>query len=176
MKKYIYLLPFFALFFIGCENGSVTFNVNDSSNSTIEGQLPISLPFHLPIIPITSSNTTEYENNNTAPDLIKQVVLEDLTVTITNPSNEDFSFLEGISISILYSDQSDDEDGVVIAYLENINSSDRIIHLTPSGANLVPFLKEDSYKLKTEATVKEILMYDVDIKIDLKFKITADLL
>ncbi|MBN2664475.1 MAG: hypothetical protein JXR68_12565 [Bacteroidales bacterium] len=175
MKK---TLIFFAIILMlwSCKNGSVSFYVNDSSNSTIEGQLPINLPFNLPIIPISSTNTTEYENNQTVPDLLEEVNLEDLSISITNPANDDFSFLKAIEISILFSDQDDNEDGVLIATLDNINSADKIIHLTPTGANLIPYLKTDSYKLKTKATVNEILLYDVDIKIDLRFKITAKLL
>lgn len=175
MKKTILFFAAITMLW-SCDNGSVTFNVNDTSTSTIQGQLPISLPFNLPIMPISSTNTTEYDNNNTAPDLIKNVILDNLAITITNPTNEDFSFLKAIEISILFADQSDDEDGVLIASLDNINSSSTVINLTPSGANLIPYLKTDSYKLKTKATVKEVLTHDVDIKIDLKFKITADLL
>jgi len=176
MKKLAFLL-FISIFVFSCdEGGSVSFYVNDSSTSTIESSLPINLPFNLPILAVTSTNTKEFENNKTAPNLIKAVVLETITVTVTSPDNEDFSFLDAIEISILTPDQDDNDDGEVIAYLENINSSDRVITLTTTDVNLIPYLKLDSYKLKTEATVKEVLLHDVDIKIDLKFKITADLL
>ncbi len=175
MKK-IFLLSILAMFFWGCENGSVSFYVNDSSTSTIKSQLPINLPFNLPTPTITTNNTKECENNKTTPEMITAVSLEGVTISITSPANEDFSFIKSFSVSILHSDQSDSEEGVLIASLDNINSSDRVIYLTTSGANLVPYLKEDSYKLKTSVETKEFLTHDVDIKIDLKFKVTADLL
>ncbi|MBN2892105.1 MAG: hypothetical protein JXL97_09575 [Bacteroidales bacterium] len=171
MKKYV----FFALVFIfaSCVDGMITFYVNDSTDTTIESSFPINLPINIPIPPVSTTATQEYENNKTAPNLIEEVILEKLTVTITNPSTEDFSVLKSVHI---YMKKSDDSDKVEVAYLDNISSTAKSVDLICTEANLVEYLREDSYKIDTEVEVKEYLLHDVDIHIDLKFNVTAKVL
>lgn len=173
MKKYLFLA--IVLIFMSCNKEGITFYVSDSTSTTIKSNplLPLDLPFNLPIIPVTTTATQEYENNKTAPDLLEEVSLNKLSVTITSPATEDFSPIESIHITIK---KSDDSAPVEIAYLDNINSSAKTIDLTCTDANLVEYLREDSYKLDTKVKVKEYLTHDVDIQIDLKFKIIAKLL
>ncbi len=173
MKKVLFFAIISSLLW-SCENGMVVFYVNDTSETTIEGQFPVNLSFNIPIPKITSNNTQEFENNNTAPELIKEVNLEQLTLTILSPTDEDFSFLESMTISIKKDDN--DTDPKVLAYIENINSTAKTIDLVTTDENLVEYLKEESYQLVTKATVKEYLTHDVDVQIDLKFKVKADVL
>lgn len=169
------ILVCFILILFSCDKGSVSFYINDSSTTTIKSTLPfeINLPFNIPVGSVNSTSSQEYENNNTTPDLISDVSLEKLTVTITNPADEDFSFLKAIHISIEKSDGSDKKE---IAYLDNISSTANSINLNSTGENLVPYLQDDSYKLETSVTVREAPAHDIDLKIDLKFKVTAKLL
>lgn len=172
MKK-IALALVIVLSFIGCNKGRITFYVNDSTTTTVKSVIPINLPYDIPVGQINSTNTQEYQNNNTAPDLIESVNLDKLTVTITSPADEDFSFLKSIHI---YIKKSDDSDKVEIAYADNIDPNAHSITLTPTDANLVPYLKESSYKVDTKVEIKKVLTRDVDLRIDLKFKVTAKLL
>ncbi len=148
----------------------ITFYVNDTVETTIPATLNIDLPFNIPIPPVSTSATQEFENKHTAPDLLQEVSLVNLTMTITNPANEDFSFLKDIYVYIQKSDGSDEQ---LIAYATDINSSSQSISLTCTGENLVPYLQDTSYKLRLKVKAKEILTHDVDITISLKFKITA---
>jgi len=175
MKKYILFLfsAIMPFLFNSCEEGDVVFYVNDTATTTIRNTLPIALPYNIPIPDVTTTSSKEYENNNTTSDLIKDVSLEKITVNITNPANEDFSFLKEIHIYIKKSDDSDKQE---LAYLKDINSSATSIDLTTTDVNLVPYLKDSSYKLETEVTLKEYLTHDVDIRIDLKFKVRAGVL
>ncbi|MEA3450448.1 MAG: hypothetical protein U9Q83_00930 [Bacteroidota bacterium] len=174
LKKVIYLVLFSVISLYSCNNG-VTFYLNESTETTIEGSLPFNLnvPFNIPVGLINNSSSDEFENNKTIPSLINEVSLNKVTVTITSPADEDFSFLEAIHISIEYSDGSNKKE---IAYLDNISSSATSIELDITNENLVPYLQEDSYKIDTEVTVKEAPGHDIDLKIDLKFKITANIL
>ena len=171
MKKAFFLI--FVIVFASCQDGMITFYVEDSAETTIKSTIPINLPFNLPIIPVTTTATKEYENNKTTPELIQNVDLESLKITVTSPSYEDVSVLKSIHI---YIKKSDDTDKVEIAYSDNISSSDKSIELTCKDVNLVEYLREESYKIDTEVEVKEILLHDVDIQIDLKFKILAKIL
>lgn len=169
------ILVFSFLILFSCDKGLVSFYINDSSTTTIKGSLPYGLntPFNIPVGTVNSTSSQEFDNNKTTPDLIKEVSLEKLTVSITSPADEDFSFLKSIHISIEKSDGSEKKE---IAYLDNINSSANSINLTTTGENLVPYLQDDAYKLETSVTVKEAPGHDIDLKIDLKFKVSAKLL
>lgn len=151
----------------------IGFYVSDSTTTTIPAQTPINLPFNIIIPPVQSSNTKEFENNKTAPDLIKTVELRQLKLTILSPSDATFSFLKSISIYIMKSDGSSKKK---IAYNDNVNSASKTLELQPTGENLVPYLRESTYKLETEYTVKEIPTHDIKIQIDLKFYVTAGVL
>lgn len=175
MKKYLFFSAFviIALFFVSCNNGKVTFYINDTAKTTIKSTYNINVPFNIPVGSISSNNTNEYQNNNTAPDLIESVSLEKLDLTITNPANEDFSFLKSIHI---YIKKSDDSDKKEIAYMDDINSSAQSISLTCTKENLVTYLRDSTYKLDTKYTIREVPGHDIDLRIDLKFKVVASIL
>jgi hypothetical protein len=156
-------------------NGMVTFYLNQSSNTTIKSTVPgVNVPFNIPVGSVSTSSSQEFENNNTTPDMIKEVSLQKLTITITNPADEDFSFLKSMEI---YIEKSDGSDKQLLASIDDVNSSAQTIELTPSkDVNLVPYLKEDSYKLDTKVTIREAPGHDIDIRIDLRFKISAKIL
>ena len=151
----------------------ITFYVEDSTETTIKSSIPINLPFNLPILPVTTTATKEYENNKTTPELIEEVSMDNLKITVISPSNEDVSILKSIHI---YIQKSDDTERLEVAYLDNINASDKSIELICKDVNLVKYLREESYKIETKVEVKEYLLHDVDIRIDLKFKVLAKLL
>lgn len=175
LKKSLIIILLFSISLFSCEKGMVTFYLNESTETTVHSSLPIGLnvPFNIPVGSVNNNSANEFENNKTIPKLINEVSLNKVTVTITSPADEDFSFMKAIHISIEKSDGSDKKE---IAYLDNINSSANSIELEITNENLVPYLQEDSYKIDTEVTVKEAPGHDIDLKIDLKFKISAKIL
>jgi hypothetical protein len=46
--------------------------------------------------------------------------------------------------------------------------------LTPTSEKLDKYIKASSYKLRTEAVIKESLTTDITVKADMKFQVTAD--
>ncbi len=171
MKRIIYLL-LIILLFPGCFlwNG-VTIYVTDSIDETIPATTTL-LPFDLPIPTVTTSATTELENQGVLPSQIKEVILKDMVITITNPADQDFSFLDAIYVYIQDKDGNNEQE---IAYLENISSTAKVITLNTKDVNLVDYIREGKYKLRVKVKVKKVLNHDVDVRIDLKFKILAKL-
>lgn len=169
MKRILLSFYFFVIILFSCSKG-ITFYVHDKASTTIKSQIPINSPVNMPIPPVTSSNTQEYENHKTAPDLIKTVTIEELVLMITNPANENFSFLKSF---YLYIKKSDDSNKKLIAYANPIDVSTSTLKLTCTKENLVDYLRESTYKLETEYTVKKVPLHDVNIQINLDFKIRA---
>jgi len=151
----------------------LTFYISDQSETVIESNLlpfNLSLPFEFPIPEITTNSEKEFENNNTKIELVKDISVEEVKLTITSPDDKTFSFLKSIHIYI----STNDEPEIEIAYKDNIESDAKIIELTTTKEDLDKYVKSPKYKLRTEATVRETLTQDVGLLIDLKFKVTAD--
>jgi hypothetical protein len=148
----------------------LTFRINDSTSIRIESSSPLNLPLGIPTPAVTSNSQQQYENNNTSKNLVKDVKLEELKLTITDPPSKTFSFLKSIHVYI----STDQSDEIELASLENVSTSVNVINLTPTKEKLDTYAKAPSYVLRTEVETDEALTEPVDIQVDLKFVVTAD--
>jgi len=148
----------------------LTFYVDDQTEIVIESSLPFSLPIEVPTPDITTNSDEEFSNNGTNADLVKDVYLSELKLSIESPEDKTFSFLKSIHIYI----RTDDSDEIELAFKDDISSDARVINLKTSGSRLDKYLKADGYKLRTKVTTRETLTQDISILVDMKFKVTAD--
>lgn len=173
MKKTLIFVPLTLLLMLSCEEVDkiLTFRISDQTSIRIEQNAsPVSLPLEIPTPEVTSNSSQQYENNRTQASLVKDVKLEQLTLTITDPSAKTFSFLKTVRIFI----SSNESDEIQLAFAENITSGSNTLALTPTKEKLDAYLKASSYNLRTEVTTDETLTESVDIRVDLKFLVTAD--
>ena len=164
---------FLMVFFVtGCEeiDKALTFTINDQTSIQIEGSSPLNLPLEIPTPAVTSNSQQQYENNNTRADLVKDVRLDQLKLTITDPASKTFSFLKTIRIYI----SSDQNNEIQLAALENISSNANTLELTPTEEKLDVYAKAPSYSLRTEVITDETLTQTVEVQIDLRFIVTAE--
>ena len=156
----------------GCEevDDLLTFHISDRTTVTIESTASLGLPLNIPTPAVTSNSEQQYQNNNTHADLVKDVKLEQLKLTITNPSNKSFSFLQGIRIFI----STSQEDEIELASLENISATTGTLELIPTQQKLDTYAKASSYSLRTEVITDETLTENVEVQVDLRFRVTAD--
>jgi hypothetical protein len=148
----------------------LTFRINDSTSIRIESSSPLNLPLGIPTPAVTSNSQQQYENNNTSKNLVKDVQLEELKLTITDPPSKTFSFLKSIHIYI----STDQSDEIELASLENVSTNVNVVNLTPTKEKLDVYAKAPSYSLRTEVETDEALTQPVDIQVDLRFVVTAD--
>ena len=148
----------------------LTFHFSDRTQIRIQSASPLNLPVEIATPAITSSSHQQFENNNTKAELVRDVKLEQLKLTIVSPSGKTFSFLKNIRIFI----STDESDEIELASLDNIASPTGILELTPTIEKLDVYAKSSSYNLRTEVTTDETLTQDVDVQVDLKFRVTAD--
>ncbi len=170
MKTKNFFLAFFLLaIFSGCNKAGVNFLISNQADFRVESSSPLNLPFEMGTPDVTTNSSQEFQNNNTASNLIKEVKLEELKLTITSPSGKTFSFLK--SVQIFISTNSSDE--IELASLDNIATTATSISLTTSTQNLDKYVKASSYKLRTRVVTKETLTQAVDIRAAIKFRIKA---
>ncbi len=148
----------------------LTFTISDEYSFTVPSIIPVGFPLDVTTPEIPSSSSTEFQNNKTNANLVKDVILSELKLTITNPTDKTFSFLKSIHIYI----STDGTDEVELAYLDDINIVANSISLTTTATKLDKYIKASKYKLRIKAITKEALTTDVSIKSEMKFKVTAN--
>ena len=162
----------FIIILSGCKKLGVNFAINHQANFRVEAASPLNLPFEVGTPDVTTNSSQQFDNNNTAANLIKEIKLEELKLSITNPSTKTFSFLKSVDIYI--STNSNDE--ILLASLSNISSTAQSINLTTTMQDLSSYVKANSYKLRTSVITKETVTQAIDIRADIKFKVKAGLL
>lgn len=173
MRKSIIFSALAVLLILSCEEVDkiLTFRISDQTSIRLaQNTSPISLPLEIPTPAVTSNSEQQYENNKTHASLVKDVKLEELKLTITDPSAKTFSFLNTIRIFI----STNETDEIELAFAENVSSQSNTLVLTTTNEKLDAYIKAPSYNLRTEVVTDETLTEDVDIRVDLKFLVTAD--
>lgn len=170
--KAITVLAILVLFIVSCSeiDKLLTFTISNQTTFKVESGLPFNSPFEVPTPDVTTNSTSEFKNNNTKVDLVKDVKLQELKLTITSPTDKTFSFLKSVHMYI--STNADDE--TELAYQNDINSTANNINLTCTTQKLDKYIKASSYKIRTTVTIRETVTQDITVKADMKFKVTAD--
>lgn len=165
------MLPAILLILTMCKKDEwFTFTITDSTTFDITPITPIALPYELPLPDITTNSEQEFKNNNTSVGLVKEIKLSTLDLFIQNPADKTFSFLKAISIYI----RTNDDDEILLATKTDIDSDAKMISLNTTEAILDKYVKADSYKLRTEVTLRETLTQAVTIEAKMKYNVKAD--
>ncbi|WP_035670831.1 hypothetical protein [Flavobacterium sp. 83] len=166
------ILSLFALFIVSCSvvDKLLTFTVSNETSFKIASGFPLNLATEIITPDVTTNSSAEFQNNNTKADLVKDVKLTELKLTITDPTDKTFSFLKSIHLYI----STDANDEIELAYLDNINSTVNTINLICTPEKLDKYIKASSYKIRAKAVIKETVTKDITVKSDMKFKVTAD--
>lgn len=147
----------------------LTFEISSTENIKIPATSLVTIPIISPVdVPVNSEES--FEQNNTRANLVKEVVLQNLTLTITDPATDNFNFLKSISISI----GTDQNDKVEIASLDSVPLGVSTIQLKPKNIKLDKYIKASNYTLYTAARIRSSINHDLTVKADSKFKVTAD--
>lgn len=182
-RNFIYT-PFFTLFMkqvllalvvlvafvsTSCEKleGLLTFNIKQETNMEVPAApVLITDPVLLPPVRVTASE--EFKSNKAK--MVKDIVLNQLDLTVTSPQNANFDFLKDIEIYIAVEGKSD----VKVAYLTEVPQGVKTISLKTTNVKLDEYIKADSYTIQTRVTFAKRVEQKTNIKADMNFKLTAD--
>ncbi|MES2799449.1 MAG: hypothetical protein V4638_05500 [Bacteroidota bacterium] len=171
MKNLLLLLSIVLFSLTSCEK-LFYFPINLESEVTIPSTVGAFLPFSLTTPAITTNAVSTFEANNTAKEHVKSIVLNKLILTITDPSSEDFSFLNSINIFISANGLGEKK----IAYISDIPATvGNEIECICVAEDLQEFVKNDQFILRVESTVDETLTQDIKINLDTRFLVKAKL-
>lgn len=133
----------------------------------------VNLPLNLLTPEVETNSQQTLESNDTRKDLIEEIHLDNLTLTITSPSNGSFSFLRSIGIYI----SADGLPETSIAWKDSVPpSSGNTLQLDVSGNELKEYIKKDRYTLRVTTVTDELLSTDQHIDIHSVFFVNAKLI
>lgn len=178
MKTTFFLLITGFLFFTSCNlqekiDDITTFEISNSVEFSIPSSSLVNVPIDIGTPDINTSSKQTFENNNTRADLVENVNLSELKLTITNPNDRTFSFLKSLKIYI-----SNDSDGkTLIAENQDIPENvSNTLDLETTGTDLSQYIKEETYNLEFEAVTRETTNSKTDIESNMVFEVRAKIL
>ncbi len=150
-----------------------TFTITNEVNFSVPSSTVVDLPVNLRTPDVSSSSEQSFENNNTRADLVENVNLSSLNLTITSPDTRTFSFIKSIEIYI-----SNDEQGeTLIAEMQDIPTNvGSNLALEATGANLDEYIKKSTYSLRYRVVTRETVNSATDIKAAMAFEVKAKIL
>lgn len=166
MKKYFVLCSLIVAL-SGCQKlfNFTYFNMEFNEYAVIKSAVGANLPFNFLTPNIETNADSVFESNDSRKKYIEEIILEELQLTITSPSNGDFSFLENIKIYIT----SEGIEESLIAWSDNITSEAKVINLTTTNADLQQYIKADRFSLKVSVETDEIITSEYTIYIHTDF-------
>ncbi|QCX40107.1 hypothetical protein FF125_17250 [Aureibaculum algae] len=175
MQKYFLVLILMMATIISCDeiDNLTKFTMDYDSSMTIPSSTGINLPFVLNTPQMETNSESEFESNNTHKDLIEDIRLRVLDLTLVSPDNEDFSFLESIKIYIVAEGLQELE----IAFNEDVSETiGKTLELQTVDVDIQEYIKKDKFSLKVQAVTDEVLTSDHQIDIHSEFFVDAKIL
>ena len=172
--KRIFWLMCLALFsaIVACEklDELTTFNIKNETEVSIPSQSGLNIPIILRSPEVKTSSEQTFKNNNTRADLVETAHLSELLLTITAPEGQNFNFLNEISLYI----KDDEGNEELIAFRKSIpEDGSQVLSLETTSTNLKPYIQKEAFSLRTEVKTDQIVNHQVDIKINMTFRVKA---
>ena len=139
----------------------------------VESSMPINTPFNIMTLDVETNSESTFEVNDTRKDLIEEIKLTTLTLTINMPTDADFSFLESINVFISAEDLEEVEIAFKDSIPEDIGNS---INLETIRIDIKEYIKKDNFNLRLSTVTDEILTRDHEIDVHSVFYVDAKIL
>jgi len=174
MKKQFILFIALITVFYSCEDlDEITqFPLTVTTDVIIPSTTIAGTPFYLEVASTATNSDTVFSDNNTHSDLIDSIILQDCTLSITNPAIANFSFLQNIEVSLSATGLPE----ILIAWSNPTIPIANTIELNTTDEDLTPYLIQENYSISVMATTSETIPTDYTIQITNSFEINAQLL
>ena len=131
------------------------------------------LPFNLFTPKIETNSESTFEVNDTRKDLVESIQLTNITLTITDPDNANFSFLESIEVYL----SAEGLDEIKVAWEDPVpEDTGNELVLETTDMNLEAYIKKDEFKLRLKTVTDELLSKDYHIDVHATLFVDAKIL
>ena len=149
------------------------FEMEYNTSVTIPSSAGINLPFNVQTPPVETNTESEMSVNNTHKDLLEEVTLRSLILTVDQPSNGDFSFLESIEVYITAEGLSEAR----IAYANDVPANQgATLELETTEQDLKDYIKAENFSLRIHTVTDEAILSDHEIGVATVFFVDAEIL
>lgn len=132
-------------------------------------------PFPVSILTpeIKTHSDVAFNANNTRADLVEQIILRQLDLSVKTPSGGTLSFLKSVNIYAI----ADGLPEVKVAYKDDVPANvGATLSLDVTGAELREYFKKDKYVLRITVTTDEAVTEDYEVNAHGVFFVDAKIL
>jgi len=160
---------------VSCEevNELTKFDIEYDKSFTVPAKLVIETPMSIPTPDITTNSEEKFSGNDTKKDLIEEIVLKELVLTLESPTNSDLSFLKSLTLYI----DADGMDETEIASSESIpDDIGKSLEMETPSVDLKEYIFKDSFSIRTKVTTDETISEEHEINAAMVFTVDAEIL
>lgn len=149
------------------------FDLEYTTTVQVPASAGIALPLDIFSPEVTTQAETEFAFHDTEAELVEEITLDQMTLTITAPNDQRFDFLKSIEVFI----NADSLSELRIAYQEDVPANvGAELDLTTVQNNLREYLLKDRFSLRVEVVTDEFITNDVAIDVYSKYHVDAKVL
>jgi len=169
--KQILILSILIFTFYGCKliDELTHFDIDYNYTFTLPAFGGVNLPEEIESPNVENNTESTFEINDTRKDLVERATLKKFNVTILEPTNGSFNFLNKIEIFV----ETDVLDTKLIAWKDNIpNNIGNYLELETTSSDLKKYLTSDAIRVRLKTTSSSPLTQD--LLLDLKSTVEVD--
>lgn len=174
MKSGIYIFSIM-LIAVSCEEVDelTKFDIEYEESFTVPATLGIDTPISLPTPDITTNSEEKFSGNDTKKDLVEEIVMKELVLTLESPSDSDLSFLKSLTLYIKAEGMEETE----IASRESIpDDIGQTLEMETTSVDLKEYIFKDSFSLRTRVTIDKTISEEHEMNAAMTFTVDAELL
>ena len=174
MKSPINLLSACMFVMLSCKkiDKLTQFEMEFNELAIIPSSAGISVPINVMTPEVETNSENTFAVNDTRKDKIESIILTDLDLTVTDPSNEDFSFLESVAIYM----SADGLPEILLASRDNIPEQEVKLVMDTTGEDLQEYIKKDEFNIRINAVTDELITSDYELNVHQIFWVDAKVL
>lgn len=175
MNKLIPITLLLFLSFASCEQVDelTQFEMDYTTSFTIPGTLGMDVPIDLQTPEIQTNSTEKFSGQDTREDLVEEIVLQNMNLSIQSPSDGDFSFLNGLTIYL----SAEGMEEIKVAWKDSIpEDPGSTLELETATADLKEYIFKDQFQLRIQSRTDEIIDQDHEVRVESVFFVDAKVL
>ncbi len=168
-------ISFLSLLFVQCTelDEYTMFDLEYTSSVSIPASSGINLPFDLFSPEVATNAETELGFHDTNKELVEEITLDEMILTITSPSDQRFDFVKSIEIFI----EADGLSELRVAYIEEIpDNIGAELELTTLENNLREYIIKDKFTLRAKVVTDKFITQQVNISLASRYHVDAKIL
>lgn len=173
MKKNVYLFLVTIVLLSGCEkiDKLTQFDMGYKMTVVIPSSTGINLPFNFFTPDVQTDSEATFAIHSTSKELIEEVLLTKLSLTLTSPGNGNLGFIKSIDVFISADGLPEEK----VSWKSGSTVS-KTIELDVTDRDLKEYIKKDEFKLRLSTVTNEILTSEHKIEVNANFFVDAKVL